>query len=322
MSDGRAKKERCHSRLLIPPPFIPPKKKETSIFIGQHLSEDRYSIAFRKIHAQIKRGEAYQVNFTFPLVGSFGKDKRDFLHEGEERQCSGSQDFSDSAYRLFYHLQRHQQGKYAMFMNHPDFSICSASPECFFELEHEQITCCPMKGTIARGVGLKDQQQAEFLRHDKKNLAENRMIVDLFRNDLGRIAKKNSLRVLQLFELEAYPHQWQMVSRLQAQTNASIREIFAALFPSASITGAPKIRACQIINENESEARGVYCGALGFFGPGRRAQLSTAIRTAIVHKKTGQWRYSVGSGITYASDMKEEYQECLLKGKAIKGRFQ
>ena len=175
-----------------------------------------------------------------------------------------------------------------------------------------------MKGTVARGKGKQDLRNKEFLKNDDKNRAENLMVVDLVRNDLGRIAAPSAtVETPRLFHVDAYPQLWQMISEVTVKTSSRLPEIFGALFPSPSVTGAPKFRACQAIHEFEMHPRGIYCGAVGFIAPANHARFSTAIRTGVVDKKKHEWRYSVGSGITVASTAAAEYEECLLKGKVL-----
>jgi para-aminobenzoate synthetase/4-amino-4-deoxychorismate lyase len=169
---------------------------------------------------------------------------------------------------------------YAAYIDTGAHAIASLSPELFFALDGERITTRPMKGTAPRGLTRADDlQQAERLTCCPKNRAENLMIVDMARNDLGRIARIGSVRVPRLFEAERYATLWQMTSTVVACTDAPLPEIFRALFPAASITGAPKIRATHVIHALERTPRGVYTGAIGVVLPDRRAQFNVAIRT-------------------------------------------
>ena len=261
------------------------------------LDETAYTQKVAMIRDAIARGETYQVNFTFPL----------------------SADFRGDAWQLFLELQNAQRGAHAMFIETDDFAICSASPELFFELDDDVIRCRPMKGTSSRGRWCaEDDAKAETLRNSEKNRAENLMIVDMVRNDLGRIAETGSVKSVSLFDVERYPNVWQMTSTIEAKTNASVVEIFGALFPSASITGAPKIQTSKIISEIEPAARGVYTGAIGMIGPGRHAKFNVAIRTAEIDKRKNEARFGIGSGVVWDSEPHDEFAECLAKAAVLR----
>lgn len=248
------------------------------------------------IKEHIARGDTYQVNFTFPLHSTAPIDME----------------------RLFYELAAAQPTPYAMLIETPVFSIASASPELFFAREQDRLVCEPMKGTCARGPRPElDAAMGRRLQASEKNRAENLMVVDMVRNDLGRIAAGGSVTVDTLFEVKAWPTLWQMTSRISAQSNAPLDEVFRALFPSASITGAPKIQTTSIIAAHEQQARGVYTGAIGWCGPGGRSQFAVAIRTAVQVKDTGRTAYHVGSGIVWDSQAADEYRECLLKARIL-----
>src|SRR5208283_4720996 len=196
--------------------------------------------------------------------------------------------------------------------------VCSASPELFFELKGEQIVSRPMKGTIARGRWYEeDLVLARELSTSVKNRAENAMIVDMLRNDLGRIARPGSVQVGDLFRVERYPTLWQMTSRVSAETCAGLAEIFAALFPCASITGAPKANTMRIIAAHETGPRRIYTGAIGWIAPGRRARFNVAIRTVLIDKTRREAEYGVGGGVVWDSTPQGEYDECLLKAKIL-----
>ena len=175
-----------------------------------------------------------------------------------------------------------------------------------------------MKGTAARGrTQAEDLALAQTLQTSEKERAENVMIVDMVRHDLGRVAQTGSVKVVRLFETEKYPTIWQMTSTIEAQTEAELSEIFRALFPAASVTGAPKVRTMQIIAGLERLPRRLYTGTIGFFAPGRRAQFNVAIRTLLANRRTGSAEYGVGSGITWDSDPEAEWQECRAKARIL-----
>jgi len=261
-----------------------------------HLNERAYADAIRRIKEHISRGETYQVNFTFPLISHQPLDIRN----------------------LFLKLSQSQTTPYSMLIDTPDFAVASASPELFFRLNQDHIECRPMKGTCPRAPHPSmDQSRGSELQHSIKNRAENLMIVDMVRNDLGRIAEPGTIAVDQLFEVSPWPTLWQMTSTISARTRCSLREVFSGLFPSASITGAPKLQTSAIIAGLEKQPRGLYTGAIGIIGPGRNATFSVAIRTAIQNKTDGTTRYGIGSGIVWDSEASSEYAECLLKAKVI-----
>jgi para-aminobenzoate synthetase/4-amino-4-deoxychorismate lyase len=260
------------------------------------VAPDEYRDAIARIKELIAGGETYQVNYSLRLRS----------------------EFRDSAWALFRQLYSAQNVPCAAFVDTGDHAICSASPELFFELDGERITCRPMKGTAPRGLAWSDDEnRAAALQQSEKNRAENIMIVDMMRNDLGRIARAGSISVPHLFEIERYRTLFQMTSTVTALTDASLPEIFRALFPCSSVTGAPKVRTMQIIAELEKSPRGIYTGAIGFMAPGRKARFNVAIRTVHVDKKAGLAEYGIGSGIVWDSDTPDEYDECLIKGAVL-----
>jgi para-aminobenzoate synthetase/4-amino-4-deoxychorismate lyase len=260
------------------------------------LTRGEYARALCAIHEAIAAGEVYQVNFSFRLRAPFAGD----------------------LLPLFWQLYERQPVPYAAYLDTGAHAIASLSPELFFALDGERITTRPMKGTFPRGLTRADDlQHAERLTRCPKNRAENLMIVDMARNDLGRIARIGSVRVPRLFEAEWYATLWQMTSTVVACTDAPLPEIFRALFPAASITGAPKIRATHVIHALERAPRGVYTGAIGVVLPDRHAQFNVAIRTLHYDKATGQLEYGVGSGVVWDSEQVAEYEECLTKAQVL-----
>ncbi len=258
------------------------------------ISPQTYYQALEQIKQHIANGLTYQVNYTFPLQAGF---------EGEP-------------FALFCQLAAAQRGQYMAYVEMGQVAICSASPELFFRLDGQVLTSKPMKGTAVRGLTLwQDQQNIIWLQQSEKNRAENVMIVDMIRNDMGRIAQTGSVRVPTLFEVERYPTVLQMTSTVTAQTTASVTDILTAMFPCASITGAPKVRTMQIIHELEPQPRGVYTGSIGFITPHRQAQFNVAIRTVTVDRLAKTAVYHVGSGIVWDSQPEAEYEECLLKAQ-------
>jgi para-aminobenzoate synthetase/4-amino-4-deoxychorismate lyase len=188
----------------------------------------------------------------------------------------------------------------------------------FFQLDGNTIACRPMKGTAQRGrTTIEDHEQSEWLKNSEKNRAENVMIVDMIRNDLGKIADVGSVRVPHLFETERYPTLWQMTSTVTAKTNASLTEIFTALFPCGSITGAPKISTMKIITELEDSPRKLYTGTIGYISPRRKASFNVAIRTLLIDKQSQLAEYGVGGGVVWDSSSTDEYAEALLKAQIL-----
>jgi para-aminobenzoate synthetase/4-amino-4-deoxychorismate lyase len=263
------------------------------------LAEDRtnYSRKISQIRGLIRDGETYQVNYTLPCR---------FRHTG-------------SAVALYLALRKTQRVAYSAFLSFPEARILSLSPELFIERRGNMLTTRPMKGTAARGGSeAEDRKIAEHLRKDPKSRAENLMIVDLLRNDLGRVAKIGSVQVPALFEIETYETLQQMTSTVTATLSAetSLPDIVKALFPCGSITGAPKRQTMQIIAELEQEARGIYTGAIGYIEPSGDFCFSVPIRTVVSHAD-GKALMGVGSGIVYDSNAHAEYEEVQLKTRFL-----
>ena len=203
-----------------------------------------------------------------------------------------------------------------------NWSICSVSPELFFSLEGQKLISKPMKGTIKRGVNTNDDlQQSLKLKNSEKDKAENIMIVDMIRNDLGKIPNISSINTLKKFETESFPTLWQMTSTVEAQVKQDSSEIIKAMFQCASITGAPKIKTMEIIKDLECSPRNIYTGSIGLISPNRDALFNVAIRTALIDKKTNYITYGIGSGIVWDSQEKDEYDETLLKSKIMLDQY-
>lgn len=282
----------------ILPQLPPPAAAFTPTTWQPLLDAAVYTTAIQAIKDEIAQGNTYQVNFTFPLQTRF----------------------DDDAYTLFYHLAQAQRASYTAYFDLGTQAICSASPELFFGLDGERLWSKPMKGTMARGRdATTDEQNRLALYHSDKNRAENVMIVDMIRNDMGRICRPGTVQVPHLFATEPYPTLWQMTSTVTGTTSAPFNDIVAAMFPCASITGAPKVRTMEIIRGLEPQPRSLYTGAIGYLAPGRQAQFNVAIRTAILNRETGQASYGIGSGIVWDSDAAAEWDECLLKARILEG---
>ncbi|GAM08662.1 aminodeoxychorismate synthase component 1 [Geobacter sp. OR-1] len=249
----------------------------------------------RKVLDYISAGDCYQINLTFPLTGQ-----------------TASPPLS-----LYCGMIKSQPPPYAAYIDTGEFAILSLSPELFFRRHQEEIETRPMKGTALRGrFPAEDRLLADRLKESPKERAENLMIVDLLRNDLGMVAEIGTVRVPELFTLESYPTVHQMTSTISAgvKPERSLAELLAALFPCGSVTGAPKRRSMEIIAELENRPRGVYCGAIGYLAPGGKTTFSVAIRTLLADHVKQQTILGVGSGITADSSHADEYRECLAKG--------
>jgi para-aminobenzoate synthetase/4-amino-4-deoxychorismate lyase len=276
-----------------------------------NVTAEEFTSAIEQIRAYIAAGDTYQVNFTYRLhFQSYG-----------------------SALSLYLALRRRQPVPYGAFIHLPDGSaILSLSPELFIRHTAGNLFARPMKGTAAAsGDDVRDQQVADALHRDPKNRAENLMIVDLLRNDLGRIARTGSVKVPALFEVNRFSSVLQMTSSIEAELrpDLNLAKVMRALFPCGSITGAPKHRTMEIIRELETEDRGIYTGAIGWFDPPTSKErlgdfcLSVPIRTLQLSPADAQGLRAgcmgVGAGIVYDSQAEEEFAECQLKAKFLTG---
>ena len=263
---------------------------------GLQISREDYGAALARIYEHLDAGDTYQVNFTDRVTGR-----------------------TDSAPLAVYEtLLRQQPVSFAAFVNRAEGPLLSFSPELFFRTTQGRIVVRPMKGTWGRGNDLVEDRRAEQdLRNDEKNRSEHVMIVDLLRNDLGRICQYGTVKVDKLFEVETYKTLLQMTSTCSGllQDGLSPSQIFTHLFPSGSITGAPKRKTMEIIRELEQNRRGVYTGSIGYFGPGGEACFNVAIRT--VQLQSGRVVMGVGGGITAGSKPDEEFEECRLKASFL-----
>jgi len=255
---------------------------------------ETYAQAFRRVKEYIAAGDSYQVNLTF---------RQRFRFTGEP-------------FALYRQLCTAQPASFCAWLDLGNFAVASASPELFFTRRGHEIVMRPMKGTAPRGTDeADDRQRREALAASPKEQAENLMIVDLVRNDLGRVAVTGSVHVPVLFAVESYPTLHQMTSTVTARLrdDTSLADLFRALFPCGSVTGAPKRRSMAIIRELEEEPRGLYCGALGFVSPGDEAVFSVAIRTAVLDLARGAGELGIGSGVIADAGVVAEYRECLDK---------
>jgi len=284
--------------------FLATRRSGGHRIAGEGLSIERadYLIALSRVKKYIVAGDVYQINLTFKYLFNFSGDPLSLYDE----------------------LRRKQRVAHGAVIHAEDFDVLSLSPELFMAVRDGHILTKPMKGT-ARRRPTADLDNAErvWLRGDEKSRAENLMIVDLLRNDLSRVAEIGSLEVPALFEVETYPTVHQMTSSISARLrpDVGVRELIQCLFPCGSVTGAPKVRAMEIIRELESAPRGVYTGAIGMLGPDGRIDLNVAIRTLMLHRD-GRGEMGIGSGVVYDSQAEAEYEECLLKARFLTDTFQ
>lgn len=259
-------------------------------------SADEYMAAIEHIHHHIRQGDTYQVNYTVQL----------------------QQNLTADPFAIYNRLVVEQNANYNAFIQHNDVSIISISPELFFKKDGDKLTTRPMKGTTNRGLTSEtDLGQARWLAQDQKNRSENMMIVDLLRNDMNRISKIGSEDVKSLCQVEQYSTVWQMTSTIETQLlpNSSLSDVFQALFPCGSITGAPKIATMEIIKKVEKQPRGVYCGAIGILVPQGPSIFNVAIRTLQLEETKAI--YGVGGGITWDSNWESEYEETKQKAAVL-----
>lgn len=282
------------------PPLIDEPIKKAGATLAENvtlaISQEDYTAKIERIQEYIAAGETYQVNFTTKV----------------------SVPAEASADAVFATLLQQQPVAYSAFLNVAGHQILSLSPELFFKIEEGRIITRPMKGTMSRGLDLvEDTLAAIRLQGDEKNRCEHVMIVDLLRNDIGRICEMGSVQVDDIFSVETYRTLLQMTSTVSGTLRPGLRyyDIFKGVFPSGSITGAPKIRTMEIIHELEATPRGIYTGSIGYMAPDGSAAFNVAIRTLDLHE--GKAQMGVGGGIVADSDPEDEYRECLLKAEFL-----
>jgi len=265
------------------------------------ISRDAFNESIHRIRTYIKAGDTYQVNFTLRMKSRF----------------------AGSAKAYYLDLCQTQRTPYSAYIDSGEFQVLSASPELFFSLQDGILASRPMKGTARKGRWHEENEHlVSRLKTSPKDRAENLMIVDLLRNDLGRISKTGSVKVDALWDVEQYETVNQMTSTISSEIREDTRlvELFTSLFPCGSITGAPKARTMQIIAELECSPREVYTGCIGYISPGGDARFSVAIRTVVIDKTSGEAEFGVGGGVTYDSSPDGEYNECLVKAQVLSGR--
>lgn len=263
----------------------------------KRVDQATYEAAIARIHQEIRQGNTYQVNYTVQL----------------------DQELDMDLLQVYNHLVLAQDAGHNAYIAHDNFAVLSVSPELFFETDGNLLRTRPMKGTINRGQYLEeDYYNKNWLAQDPKNRAENMMIVDLLRNDMGKVCQIGSVQVEQLCHVEAYSTVWQMTSSITGYLKDEaddLLSLFRALFPCGSITGAPKQSTMEIINDLEPEPRGVYCGTIGVLLPDGRRIFNVAIRSLQVTSKEAI--YGVGGGITWDSKWRDEYEEVDQKSAVL-----
>ncbi|MEN9895737.1 MAG: hypothetical protein RIR97_1589 [Pseudomonadota bacterium] len=259
-----------------------------------------YEKAFDELHMHLRKGNCYQANLTFPVHSRWNGDP----------------------VAAFWSLIERQPVKYGALVNLGGPILLSRSPELFFKVDRDGwIETHPMKGTAPRGqTAAEDKTITDAMLGDEKTQAENRMIVDLLRNDISRISEVGTLSVPKLFDIETYPTVHQMVSHVRAKLlpDMTLKDIFASLFPCGSITGAPKMAAMEILAHLEPEPRDIYCGTIGRIAPDGTMQFNVAIRTLSLYEN-GEAIFNVGGGIVFDSNAQSEYDEALLKARFALG---
>lgn len=281
----------------------PQRRIENEPFITEPRASwnfETYKQRFDRLHQHLRQGDCYQANLTMQVNARWNGDPL----------------------AAFWSLMERQPVKYGALVSLGGPTLLSRSPELFFRVDQDGwIETHPMKGTARRGATpAEDQDLIREMREDPKSQAENRMIVDLLRNDISRITEVGTLDVPKLFDIETYPTVHQMVSHVRAKLlpDIGITQIFEALFPCGSVTGAPKMRAMDILHDLEDGPRDAYCGSIGFIAPDGTMRFNVAIRTLSLFPE-GEAIFNVGGGIVFDSTAEAEYEECLLKARFAVG---
>lgn len=281
----------------VPENFLPQATQPAIQELRLNQDLKSYEEAIARIKNYIWRGDTYQVNYTLRYNGRYDDSPRD----------------------LYSWLRLQQRVNYSALIETPEWAILSFSPELFFRKNGKEILMRPMKGTAPRGKTLEEDVENAFkLRNSEKEKSENLMIVDLLRNDLGKICEAGTVHVPASMDVEQYETLLQMTSTVTGILNSNIKtaDILRATFPSGSVTGAPKIRTMQIIDELERHGRGIYTGSIGWWAA-EQSVFNVAIRTLFLDRKSGDLEMGVGSGILYEADIEREYRECELKAKFL-----
>src|ERR1051325_7656101 len=278
--------------------LVPNDSRSFSNSWTPRISRVEYDDAVTRIKELIAAGDTYQVNYSFPLTASFNGD----------------------AYAWYRTLCEAQGAQYSAYIDLGRYQVLSLSPELFFERRGDRVVTKPMKGTVRRGRWTaEDREFAQWLRESTKDRAENVMIVDLLRNDLGKVSIPGSVCVSSLFELGRFPTVWQMISTVQStlRPSTSLADLMTALFPCGSITGGPEICTRDIYRELEPFPRGAYTGTIGLLKPGGDCVFNVAIRTVVVDTESQCATFGVGGGVTIDSTAEREYEECLVKSRFL-----
>ena len=279
--------------------YMPNPPKTLGTILKPKISKQKYCENIKKIKEYISNGVTYEVNYTYPIDVKTNLDGID----------------------LYEAILPKQKTPYNAFVQTPKLNLLSFSPELFFRLQGRQIFTKPMKGTIPRGKDLnEDDSHKNFLYKDIKNRAENIMIVDLLRNDLGRISKAGSVEVTKLFDIEKHPTLFQMTSEIQSELEdeVTLYDVFKSIFPCGSITGAPKVSTMRVIKELEPFNRNIYCGAIGFLSS-EVCEFSVPIR--ILYGKNYSYTYHTGGAVVWDSVAEDEWEETVTKSKIINTDF-
>jgi para-aminobenzoate synthetase component 1 len=283
--------------------FLPGNKKEVDmLFHG--LEEEEYLVHFDRLAAHIQKGDIYEVNFCLQFF---------------------AENISIDPLATYLRLNEQTTAPFSVFYRNQEHYLLCGSPERYLKKEGSRVVSQPIKGTIRRGMNEEeDARLKEQVRNDPKEQAENVMIVDLVRNDLSKVASKASVKVDELFGVYSFKTVHQLISTVSCEVSEDIDpiDIIKATFPMGSMTGAPKIRAMQIIEENENFKRGIYSGAFGYIRPDGDFDFNVVIRSILYNEKKKIVSFPVGGALTSMAKGKDEYHECILKGKAMKKALQ
>jgi para-aminobenzoate synthetase/4-amino-4-deoxychorismate lyase len=283
-------------------PGVVPPAGNGNFFISElqpEMSVEEYLEKVKKIRHYLHEGETYQVNFTYRLLAKFAGSEMSLF----DRLCSA------------------ENAPYAAYIDCGRYAILSISPELFFHRKGRSIRTKPMKGTMPRDDDpMRDRENLSRLKNSQKDISENLMIVDLLRNDLGKISVPGSVVAPSLFTVEKYRTVYQMTSEIRSTLCEDIcmKDVMGSLFPCGSVTGAPKIRSMQIIDELERSPRDIYTGSIGYLTPDGEAVFNVAIRTAVIDRERKTLRYGTGGGIVYDSTPEDEYEESRTKSFFIR----
>jgi len=284
------------ARLQPRPPINSPRPFQVTGPILSNLDKVAYGAGFQRIKHYLREGDCYQVNFA----------------QRFSARCTGD------PWPLYLALRHANPAPFSAYLNVPDAQVLSSSPERFLKLEDGRVETKPIKGTLPRKSDpVEDKRQIYRLKNSGKNRAENLMIVDLLRNDLGKTCLPGSVRAPKLFQVESYATVHHLVSTVTGALAAGhgALDLLRSCFPGGSITGAPKVRAMEIIEELEPHRRGVYCGAIGYIGFNGGMDTNIAIRT--MQHTQGVIRFWAGGGVVNDSTLDDEYQECFDKAAAM-----